>query len=174
MDLSILTTFFCLILLVLIVVALNELMILKRKINAHLDRTDLHSDKLHTILSILQQIEAKQDLIFNNAPPSPGEPQYSARSSLLEDWSKCAWQNAVGAPEPILDNADMDRAVEKFTHVPVPGHFTLTEPVFPDAWGKVSTTVPTKKKPNVLEPKKRGRPKKAPLELKPQKAPRPK
>jgi hypothetical protein len=73
MDLQILTTIFCFISLVLGFTALNALSNLKRKVNAHLDRTDLHSEKLQTILSILQQIEAKQDLMFNNAPPVPGE-----------------------------------------------------------------------------------------------------
>ena len=82
MDATILTTFFCFILLVLVILALNELMILKRKVNAHLDRTDLHTDKLHTILSILQQIEAKQDLLFNNAPPAPGQAYWSEMPGL--------------------------------------------------------------------------------------------
>lgn len=73
MDLQILTTVFCFISLVLGFTALTALSNLKAKVNAHLDRTDLHTEKLKTILSILQQIEAKQDLMFNNAPPVPGE-----------------------------------------------------------------------------------------------------
>jgi len=73
MDLAILTTIFCFISLVLGFTALTALSNLKLKVNAHLDRTDLHTEKLKTILSILQQIEAKQDLMFNNAPPVPGE-----------------------------------------------------------------------------------------------------
>jgi hypothetical protein len=113
MDLTILTTFFCLILLVLMVLALNELMILKRKVNAHLDRSDLHSDKLATILSILQQIEAKQDLIFNNAPPAPGE---TSKEDAPEDHS---WH---------------------YPRITSSGQFTYSEPVFPTQWGKISET----------------------------------
>jgi len=138
MDLTILTTFFCLILLVLSVLALNELMILKRKVNAHLDRSDLHSDKLATILSILQQIEAKQDLIFNNAPPAPGE---CSKEDAPEDHS---WHN------PRVRFVDQDRSSDPEFPIhclprPIAGHFTHSEV-------KVSTTVPTEIIPPVNVP----------------------
>lgn len=145
MDASILTTIFCLILLVLTVLALNELLVLKQKINAHLDRTDLHTEKLKTIMSILQNLEAKVHLMFNNAPPSPGETTIPTLYTPT-DWSKCKWQNAPGEPQPDLDNSDMDLAKDKFGHEPLPGHYSYVQ-------GKV---IPEKPK------KKKGRPKKAP------------
>lgn len=46
---------------------------LKKQIHHYVDRSDLHSEKLRTIISILQQLEAKQDLMFNHCPPAPGE-----------------------------------------------------------------------------------------------------
>ena len=161
MDATILTTFFCFVLLVLVILVLNELMILKRKVNAHMDRTDLHSGNLTTILSILQQTEAKLDLIFNNSPPAPGqdEPPSKAVAVSKED-----------AP---------DGHMWHYPQVIPQGTYSYSEPVFPKQWGKmfdsdldiaedkfgqvptkVSTTVPKKKAK--APAKKRGRPKKAP------------
>ena len=142
MDLTILTTFFCLILLVLSVLALNELMILKRKVNAHLDRSDLHSDKLATILSILQQIEAKQDLLFNNAPPAPGEAYWSQMPGIDSQ------------PDPTFPDFRILKSKEDAPeghswNYPIPnpiaGHFTHSEV-------KVSSTVPTEIIPPVNVP----------------------
>jgi len=82
------------------VLALNELMILKRKVNAHLDRSDLHSEKLHTILSILQQLEAKIDLIFSHSPPVPGE-TIDVEDDIGEGFK---WVNTMPAsPFPTLE-----------------------------------------------------------------------
>ncbi len=82
MDPTILTMVFCLILLVLVITVLTALSGLKLKVNAHLDRTDLHSEKLATIISILQQIEAQQHLMFSNAPPVPGEKEYNWKEEI--------------------------------------------------------------------------------------------
>ena len=73
MDASILTTFFCFILLVINLLLFTQLRDLTKQVHHYVDRSDLHSEKLRTIMSILQQVEAKQDLMFNNAPPVPGE-----------------------------------------------------------------------------------------------------
>lgn len=46
---------------------------LSKKLNHYIDLAMGHTESLRTILSILQQMEAKQDLMFQNAPPVPGE-----------------------------------------------------------------------------------------------------
>jgi hypothetical protein len=132
MDASILTTIFCLILLVLMVLALNELTILKRKANAQLDRTDMYTDKLHNIISILQQLETKQDLLFNNAPPAPGEAY----------WSQMPGVNSQ--PDPNFPDFRV---------------FAESEPVYPIPVNVPFEQSRYNKKLTV--PKKRGRPKKA-------------
>ncbi len=119
------------------ILALNELMILKRKVNAHLDRTDLHTDKLCTVLSILQQLEAKQDLMFNNAPPVPGQEEPPHR---------------VLAKTIVTSNEDApDGHTWHYPKVYVP------EPVFPDGWGKVSITMPTEKRASVVKAVKKAK-----------------
>jgi len=137
MDATILTTFFCFILLVLNIVLFMQFRDLTIHVNAHMDRSDLHSEKLKTILSVLQQLEAQQHLMFSNSPPVPGETLPSLPVVTKDtDWSEGYWVNAPGEPQPDLDNAD--RGI------------------------KVSGTVPTDKSPDVLA-KKRGRPRKTPL-----------
>lgn len=175
MDASILTTFFCFILLVLVILALNELMILllvlvilalnelmilKRKVNGHLDRTDLHTSSLNTILSILQQIEAKQDLLFNNAPQAPGE---MAVDDIGEGHSW--YYPKIYLPE---------NSVEDFYQPDVILSSTVTKKKRAKVVDLKAALYLAKQKlkehqikplPAML-PKKRGRPKKAPLELK--------
>ncbi len=73
MEATILTMFFCFILLVLNILMFMQQRELKKQIHHYVDRSDLHSEKLRTIISILQQLEAKQDLMFNHCPPAPGE-----------------------------------------------------------------------------------------------------
>ena len=73
MDAAILTTFFCFILLIINLLLFTQLRELSNKLHHYVDRSDLHSENLQTILSILQQLEAKQDLMFANSPPVPGE-----------------------------------------------------------------------------------------------------
>lgn len=104
MDLSILTTVFCFISLVLGFTALSALSNLKAKVNAHLDRTDLHSEKLATIISILQQIEAKQDLMFSNAPPFPGESDVDSASFGQVKLETLAIEDLSFYQEPVRNN----------------------------------------------------------------------
>jgi len=154
------------------VLALNELMILKRKVNAHLDRSDLHSDKLATILSILQQIEAKQDLLFNNAPPAPGEaPIPTLYTPCKEDAPDGhTWHNHL--PEPIPghythSNVTISHPMPKEVLDYIEKKLKEEEDValngtkLQQHFAKLSSMVPTKKKANVVA-KKKGRPKKAP------------
>lgn len=192
MDASILTTLFCFVLLILVILALNELMILKRKVNAHLDRTDLHSSKLATILSVLQQIEAKQDLIFNNAPPAPGE-TVEVEDDIGEDlkWVDTFPIREVG-PESDVKAIDLPDGTVYFIENRGETFRQAAARALEEHKAKLSTTVPTEKKTSVVKaaqkargdfearlpyhtskidngvipldaPKKRGRPRKTPL-----------
>ncbi len=116
MDATILTTLFCFIILVVNLLMFVQQRDLTTQLHHYVDRSDLHTEKLRTILSILQQLEAKQDLMFNNSPPVPGEdsrlipiatPEHTITPSTIVDWSQCHWVNAPGEPQPDLDNADL-------------------------------------------------------------------
>lgn len=108
MDATILTTLFCFIILVVNLLMFVQQRDLTRQLHHYVDRSDLHTEKLRTILSILQQLEAKQDLMFNNSPPVPGETLPSLPVVVAEeDWSQCHWINAAGEPQPKLDNVEL-------------------------------------------------------------------
>jgi hypothetical protein len=124
MDASILTTFFCFILLVVSILLFTQIRDLSNHVNVHMDRSDLHSAQLNTCLSILQQLESKIDLMFNNSPPVPGEtsindsPSERAAGLDIINWADCRWQNAPGEEQPDMDNADMQVSTIVPTHKP--------------------------------------------------------
>ena len=146
MDAAILTTFFCFILLVINLLMFTQMRDLTKQLHHYVDRSDLHSEKLKTILSVLQQLEAKQDLMFNNAPPVPGETSELPREAQwLPNCNKegnLYWVNPPGAPKPNLDNRDILEG----------GNMGWM------GWNsKVSTTVPTHKPEDVLKASKKAK-----------------
>lgn len=73
MDFTIIATFFSFISLVICALIVVQVYTLANKLDAYLDHAIGHTESLRTMISQLNQIESKQDLMFNNAPPAPGE-----------------------------------------------------------------------------------------------------
>lgn len=89
---------------------------MSNRLNHYVDRSDLHSEKLATIISILQQLEAKQDLMFNNSPPVPGE-----LPVVLEN------SGTNSTPSSMLVNAFPDATRPRFVQA---ASKALSKPVF--------------------------------------------
>lgn len=75
MDATILTTFFCFIILVLVALVFARMSRTQAMVEHHIDLTIAEKEHARTALKILQQLEAQVHLMFNNAPPCPGEPK---------------------------------------------------------------------------------------------------
>ena len=118
MDASILTTFFCFILLVINLVLLTQLRDLTNHVNAHMDRSDLHSSQLNTCLSILQQLESKIDLMFNNAPPCPGELPSDPITKVYvpENWNSITTLANTDWPEKVSSTVQPVFSPEGYLH----------------------------------------------------------
>src|SRR6266404_3908657 len=74
MDATILTTFFCFIILVLVALIFARMSRTQAMVEHHIDLTISEKEHARTALKILQHLEAQVHLMFNNAPPVPGEP----------------------------------------------------------------------------------------------------
>src|SRR5208282_86074 len=74
MDATILTTFFCFIILIVVALLFIRMYHLQALIEHHIDLTINEKEHARTALKILQHLEAQVHLMFNNAPPVPGEP----------------------------------------------------------------------------------------------------
>lgn len=81
MDATILTTFFCFIILVLVALIFARMANTQAMVEHHIDLTITEKEHNRTALKILQQLEAQVHLMFNNAPPCPGE----VKSSVVVD-----------------------------------------------------------------------------------------
>lgn len=130
MDASILTTFFCFILLVINLLMFTQLRDLTNHVNVHMDRSDLHSSQLNTCLSILQQLESKIDLMFNNSPPVPGEIPTLFTPSIPVATPEYNWKEQLHKPGV------------QTVYVPEDWN-SITTLTTTDCTEKVSTTVPT-------------------------------
>ena len=143
MDASILTTFFCFILLVLNIVMFTKLMHLQALVEHHIDLTISEKEHNRTGLKILQSLEAQVHLMFNNAPPVPGEPVVTTGTWFTGQTDKRYNTEPTVVPqlEIILDKPK--------------------EPLIALARRKLKEHQ-IKAKPPVFPAKKRGRPRKAP------------
>lgn len=135
MEWQILTTFFAFISVVLLVLLFTKQHVLARKLDYYLDHNMTLSDKVKLILSIVEQIESKQDLMFKNARPMPGE---VTRDDIGED---LYWENPKVS------------SVIEFKEQPGETFMEAARRAIEKHNAKVFSIIP---------PKKRGRPKKSP------------
>jgi|GEM_PF-5318577 len=73
MEWSIVTTFFALITLVIAALVLVMQDRIAKRLDHYVDHALSNTNSLKTMLSMITQMEAKQDLMFNNSLPAPGE-----------------------------------------------------------------------------------------------------
>jgi len=151
MEWSILTTFFSFISLVIATLMFTRQDLLAKKLNTYIDLAIQQTETLRTAVSILQQMESKQDLMFKNAPPISSEKGYNWKEEIHKPGVRTVFIPPGMNLESVCEELSSDNS--KLPQTTPADYLRLAQRKLVEHKTKVSSNVPTKK---------RGRPKKAP------------